>query len=369
MNIPGIRKAVCKMRPYEPGKTIEEVRRDLGLENIIKLGSNENPYGPFPASIEAMKHEMASGNRYPDIAFEEIKGLLAQRHNLKPENIALSHGAEGMLQSITKAFIEEKDEVIIPSVTYKLYEELSKLMGAEIVRTPMKDNAVDLSAVGKAVTEKTKLIWLCNPNNPTGTHFNHDELVSLLKDLPEKTWVILDEAYAEFCPKDELPDRSKLIYEGENIISVRTFSKAYGLAGLRLGYGAARPEVIRAIDTVSEPFNANRLAIAAGIAVLRDGQESYTKALETIINDRKRMEEKLRGMGCNVTPSSTNFVFFETPYDCDYLSKQLLRRGIIVRPCSIWGCNNAIRVTVGTSEEVDEFLKVIKDILNNAADA
>jgi len=366
VNIPGIRKAVLKMRPYEPGKTIEEVRRDLGLKHIIKLGSNENPYGPFPESIEAMKQEMSHGNRYPDIAFEEIKGLLAQKHGLKQENIAISHGAEGMLQSAAKTFIEEEDQVIIPMVTYKLYEELSKLMGAKIVRTPMKENTIDLLAVAKAVTEKTKLIWLCNPNNPTGTHFDLKDFSSLLDDLPEKTWVILDEAYAEFCPQDKLPNRAKLINEGKNIISVRTFSKAYGLAGLRLGYGMARPDVIRAIDTVSEPFNANRLAIAAGIAVLRDGQKSYTEALEAITRDRKRMEEALRNMECSVTPSSTNFVFFETPYDCSYLSQQLLKRGIIVRPCNIWGCDNAIRVTVGTSEEVDEFLKAIEDILKSA---
>ncbi len=363
MTIRGLRRAVGGLEPYVPGKTIEEVRRDLRLDSIIKLGSNENPYAPFPTALEAMKAELGNSNRYPDIAFEEIKRLIADIHGVGPENVAISHGAEGMLQAVVKSFLEEGDEVVIPAATYNLYRELSKLMGAIVVDAPMKDRAIDLEAVRAAVGEKTKLLWLCNPNNPTGTCFSHDELLDLMKGLPDHTWVILDEAYAEFGPKGKLPDRGKLIQEGYNILSVRTFSKAYGLAGLRLGYGMARPEMITVIDTVSEPFNANRIGIAAGVAVLTEDREACRSAMEKIIRDRERMERELEEMGCAVTPSATNFVFFETPFDCVTVSDMMLKKGVIVRSCDIWGYDNAIRVTVGTTEEVDRFLKTLRKVL------
>jgi histidinol-phosphate aminotransferase len=363
MTIKGVRRAVKGLKPYVPGKTIEEVRRELGLESIIKLGSNENAYAPFPAALKAMARELENSNRYPDIAFEEIKGLIAGLHGVEPENIAISHGAEGMLQAVVKSFLEEGDEVVIPEATYNLYRELSKLMGAAIVNVPMKGRSIDLEAVKAAVREKTKLVWLCNPNNPTGTFFTHDELVELMDGLPEHTWVILDEAYAEFAPQGKLPDRGKLIKEGHNILSVRTFSKAYGLAGLRLGYGMARPEMITVIDTVSEPFNANRIGIAAGVAVLTEDREDCRRALGKIIKDRERMERKLRELGCDVTPSAANFVFFETPADCVTLADLMLQKGVIVRSCDIWGYDRGIRVTVGTSEEVDLFLETLRDAL------
>ncbi len=369
MTIRGLRRAVEGLSPYVPGKTIEEVRRELGLESIIKLGSNENAYAPFPAALKAMARELENSNRYPDIAFEEIKGLIADIHGVGPENIAISHGAEGMLQAVVKSFLEEGDEVVIPAATYNLYRELSKLMGATIVNVPMKGRAIDLEAVKAAAGEKTKLIWLCNPNNPTGTFFTHDELVELMDHLPEHTWVILDEAYAEFAPQGKLPDRGKLIKEGRNILSVRTFSKAYGLAGLRLGYGMARPEMITVIDTVSEPFNANRIGIAAGVAVLTEDREACRRALGRIIRDRKRLERELEGLGCRVTPSATNFVFFETPADCLTVSKMMLKKGVIVRSCDIWGYDHAIRVTVGTTEEVDRFLKTLRDVLGELAES
>lgn len=368
MTISGLRRAVRDLEPYVPGKTIEEVRRDLGLESIIKLGSNENPYAPFPAALEAMKCELENANRYPDIAFEEIKGLIADIHGVGPENIAISHGAEGMLQAVVKSFLEEGDEVVIPAATYNLYREISKLMGAVVVDAPMKDRAIDLEAVRAAVGEKTKLLWLCNPNNPTGTYFTHDKLLDLMKDLPDHTWVILDEAYAEFGPKGKLPDRGKLIREGYNLLSVRTFSKAYGLAGLRLGYGMARPEMITVIDTVSEPFNANRIGIAAGVAVLTEDRKTCREAMGKIIRDRRRMERELENLGCRVTPSATNFVFFETFADCRTVSDMMLEKGVIVRSCDIWGYDNAIRVTVGTTEEVDRFLKTLRGVLAELAD-
>jgi histidinol-phosphate aminotransferase len=363
MALKGLRPEVLLMDPYEPGKTIEEVRRELGLENIIKLGSNENPYAPFPEALEAMRGEMKNANRYPDIAFEEIKGLLADIHKVKAENIAISHGAEGMLQAMGKCFIEKGDEILLPSATYGLYNEISKLMGGRIVSVPLKDFTIDLEGAAEAVTERTKLIWLCNPNNPTGSIVEPRLLDRLFEKLPETAWVVLDEAYAEFTSKDLLPDRARLISEGRNLVSIRTFSKAYGLAGARLGYAIAREELITVIDTVSEPFNANRIGIAGGVAVLTRDSEACERARLAIIADRQRISISLERMGLSVVPSHTNFVFFETPFSAQGVADALLKQGVIVRPCTGWGYDRAIRVTVGTSVEVDVFLENLEKIL------
>ncbi len=363
MALKGLRPEVLSMDPYEPGKTIEEVRRDLGLEKVIKLGSNENPYAPFPEALEAMRAEMRNANRYPDIAFEEIKGLLAGIHGVGAGNIAISHGAEGMLQAMGKCFIEKGDEVLLPSATYGLYREISKLMGARIVDVPLKDFAVDLERAAEAVTERTKLIWLCNPNNPTGTIVDPCLLDRLFEKLPETAWVILDEAYAEFAPKDLLPDRARLISGGRNLVSIRTFSKAYGLAGARLGYAITSEEAVTVIDTVSEPFNANRIGIAGGVAVLTRDREACERARLAIIADRQRISGSLQRMGLSVVPSHTNFVFFETPFPAGIIADELLKQGVIVRPCSGWGYDRAIRVTVGTTAEVNVFLETLEKIL------
>jgi histidinol-phosphate aminotransferase len=368
MTVKGLRSQVLAMEPYVPGKTIEEVRRDLGIEKIIKLGSNENPYAPFPASAAAMRKEIENINRYPDIAFEEIKGLLAHLHGVTPGNVAISHGAEGMLQAMVKCFLEPGDEVILPSATYSLYRELSKLMGGRIVEAPLKDHTLDLEAIANAATEGTKLLWLCNPNNPTGTVFPPDLLDRLLDSLPKNAWVVLDEAYAEFAEASLLPDRARLISEGRNVISIRTFSKAYGLAGARLGYALAREEMITAIDTVSEPFNANRVGIAGGVAVLTRDREACERARLMIVADRKKISLALEKMGLSVVPSHTNFVFFETPFPADAVAEDLLEQGIIVRPCGGWGYERAIRVTVGTGEENAAFLAALDRTIGRMKD-
>ena len=370
MTVKGLRPEVLSMETYVPGKTVEEVRRELGLQKIVKLGSNENPYAPFPASLEAMRSEVGNANRYPDIAFEEIKELLAGIQGVGPENIAISHGAEGMLQAMGKCFIGPGDEVLLPSATYGLYKEISRLMGARIIEIPMDDRrSIDMEGLRGAVSGRTRLIWLCNPNNPTGTVFDPGSLGSILDIIPDCAWVVLDEAYAEFAPPEDLPDRSRLILEGKNLISVRTFSKAYGLAGARLGYGIAREEVITAIDTVSEPFNANRLGIAAGVAVLTKDREACESARLLIVSERERVSRQLGMMGLEVVPSRANFIFFETPRFADEVAGDLLRRGIIVRPCGGWGYERAIRVTVGTEEENNFFLEALEETLKTSETA
>ncbi len=365
MDIKGLRKAIYTVNPYVPGKTIGEVQREYALDNIIKLGSNENPYGPFPNAIKAMERELKCLNTYPDTNFNEIKEVIGEKFGVDTSYIAVSHGSGGMLQTLAKTFIEDGDEVLIPLETYGLYKEISKLMGGIIKQIPLKsDYTLDLDGIRKAITDKTKLIWLCNPNNPTGTVFNLEAYNLLLDSLPAHTWVVLDEAYAEFANEEILPDSIGDIVKEKNIIMVRTFSKAYGLAGARMGYAIARPEMIKAIDTVSEPFNASCVALAGAISTLNEDIENYEECLQNIKRDRERMIFELEKMGFKVVDTHTNFVFFQTPYNGAKIAQELLMMGVIVRSCEAWEYPNAIRVTVGTREEVDEFLNSFRKVIH-----
>ncbi len=359
--LPGLRKSVYSVQPYIPGKTIEEVRTQYGLTDVIKLGSNENPYGPFPAALEAMQRELVTLNTYPDNSFLEIKKLIAARFGLDPGFVSISHGAGGMLETLAKTFLDDGDEAILSSATYGLYREITMLMGGRPVEVPLADGyRVDLDGMLAAVTGRTKLIWLCNPNNPTGTVVDRERFLRLLSGLPEHVWVVLDEAYAEFADPSLLPgfDRQTL---GRNIIFVRTFSKAFGLAGARIGYAIARPEMIRVIDTVAEPFNANRVGIAGAMAALSGDGDAYRRAREAIIADRGRMRQALTGMGWETPPAHANFVFTRTPFDAAALSEALLRRGVIVRPCTGWGFPESLRISVGTAEETDRLLHALRE--------
>lgn len=364
IDIKGLRCSVKTVEPYIPGKTISEVQKEYRLSKVMKLGSNENPYGPFPSALAAMQKELTSLYMYPDSDFNEIKSAIAENFGIDDAYISISHGAGGMLQTLAKTFIDEGDEVLLPAQTYGLYREITKLMGGGIKEIPLDDHfTIDLEAIQRDITPKTKLIWLCNPNNPTGTVFDVAAYQRLLNMLPEKTWVVLDEAYAEFASPHFLPDNIKDIQAGKNVIVVRTFSKAYGLAGARIGYAIARPDMITAIDTVAEPFNANRIGIAGAIATLKEDQDSYKKSLQQIIRDRQMISEALKEMEFQVSDSHANFVFFHTPYDAQVLSDEFMKNGIIVRPCTAWNYPEAIRVTVGTSEETIKFLKTFRYIL------
>lgn len=362
-SVSGIRPAINGVTAYKPGKFIEEVQAEYGLNEIIKIASNENPYGPYPRSIEKMTQEIVKLNQYPDSNFKTLRETLGQVHGVSSECICVSHGAEGMLQTIGKCFIQEGDEILIPSATYTLYKEISKVMGATVIDVPMAQEGVDLSALQKRVGPRTKLIWIANPNNPTGTLVDKDELEKLLEMLPERTWLVLDEAYAEFADAGLLPDRVSLIKKGRRIISVRTFSKAYGLAGARLGYAIADKEVVTVINTVSEPFNANRVAIAGAIAAINEDGDSFKKAVAQIKQDRALSQKRLQEMGLRVIASHANFFMFETPFPAQLLFNALLKRGIIVRPCDAWGYDYMVRVTIGTTEQMNRFIDALSKVL------
>jgi len=364
MLIKGIREEVKNVNPYIAGKTIDEVKAIYNLDEIIKLGSNENAYGPFKHAKQAMIDEISNVFMYPDKTYEELKKILAGRFGVEADQMAIAHGAGGMLETLARTFIAKGDEVIIPEQTYGLYFEISKLMGGTIVTVPLsQDYCIDVDEIIQKISDKTKVIWLCNPNNPTGTVIDKEGFNRLLGALKPHTWLVLDEAYAEFAEQHALPDAIAKIEEGHNLIVVRTFSKAYALAGVRIGYAIASKAMIKLIDTVAEPFNANRVGLMGAIASLKEDQQEYEKALNAILKDRKMLRETLSKFGFKCIKSHANFVFCETPYNAEELSEHLLRSGIIIRPCSGWGYPNAIRITVGTTYENQKFLEILKRVL------
>ncbi len=338
--------------------------KEYGLDKIVKLGSNENNYSPFNFAMKAMEKECQRINVYPEKNYVRLKQLLGEKFGLDEDYIGLGHGAGNVLDTIAKTFLDNGDEVIIPRQSYSLYKEISWIMGAEVKFVDLDDDyKINLDKIKEQITEKTKLIWLCNPNNPTGTMCDKDKIKVLLDALPEHAWIILDEAYIEFADKNEAPDTIEMIKSGERIMSVRTFSKMYGLAGQRIGYVISTPEFVNCYDTVSEPFNSNRIGLACAVASLRDGAEEINHAMKLIINDRKMMCEKLKSLGCELEDSHTNFLFFKAPYSVPETNERLLQNGVIVRPATGWGYENHIRVSIGTTEENMEFLRVFEKIL------
>ncbi len=393
--IKGIRREAYDCEAYVSGRSMDEVKDLYGLSQVIKLSSNENPYAPFEKCREAMISEINRINIYPEKNYKKLKMLLGEKFGVSKDYISLGHGAGSVLEEIAKTFLEEGDEVLVPRQSYRLYREISKIMGAKVIEISLDEsdciNPADYIA---AITPKTKLIWICNPNNPTGTVIQKEKFETFIESLPEHVWMVVDEAYAEFADKEELPDMIPYIQNKKNVISVRTFSKYYGLAGARLGYLIAHPEVIQMYDTVSEPFNANRIALAGAVTLLEEEYDTCRKYGELLIRDREQLIEELIKMGCTPTPSAGNFVFFrirqnavcqdtvcqdtvcqdticqdtacrdDTGPNAVEISNILMQRGVIVRPCNSWGYPQHLRVSVGTTEQNQIFLRELHTALN-----
>lgn len=364
--IKGIRKEAYNCEAYVSGKSMDDVMEEYGLTQVMKLGSNENPYGPYEKCKEAMAAEIGKINVYPEKNYIKLKKLLGEKFGVDSDCVSLGHGAGNVLDEIAKTFLEEGDEVIVPQQSYRLYREISKIMGAKVIEVSLDENyTINLDDFKAAITPKTKLIWVCNPNNPTGSVIPKENFDAFIYALPEQTWLVVDEAYAEFADQEMLPDLVKHINANKNVIIVRTFSKYYGIAGARMGYLISSPEVITMYDTVSEPFNANRVALAGAVELVENEQETCKKYADIMIHDREMMNKELEKMGCTPYTSHANFIFFRTPFEASVIGELLLRKGLIVRPCSGWGYHNHLRVSIGTTEQNQVFLKEMKEILSS----
>jgi histidinol-phosphate aminotransferase len=350
---------------YQPGKPVEDVKRELGLSEVIKLASNENPFGCSPKAKEAMAREFDNISIYPDGAAVELTAALAEYHGVNADQIIFGAGSDEIILMIARAFLVPGDETIMADQTFPQYKHNAKIENAVIIEVPLKEGTHDLASMLDRVTDKTKVIWVCNPNNPTGTIVNELELGRFLAEVPSNVLVVLDEAYCEYIDDPAYPDGLKLLQKHPNVILLRTFSKIYGLASLRIGYGIGRPEVIRSINQVREPFNTSRFAQAAALASLND--ESF------LIECRRANKEGLeylntefQQMGLQSFPAYGNFIMVDMQRPAQQVFDSLLRRGIIVR-AGHKGYPNHIRITVGSQEQNRKVIAALKAVLQEIA--
>jgi histidinol-phosphate aminotransferase len=346
-----------RIRPYPPGKPIEEVERELG-RTAIKLASNENPLGPSPKAQEAIRKFLDRTHFYPDGGGYYLRKKVAELHALEMDQIILGAGSTDLIELVAKTFLTGGDEAITSESAFYMYRLAIEDMGAGLVLTPMREMTFDLPAIAHAVTRRTKVIYLGNPNNPTGTMFTAEELDRLLDTIPPRILVVLDEAYYEYVQRPDYSHSVDYVRAGRNILVLRTFSKVHGLAGLRLGYGMGHAELIECLNRIRSPFNASSVAQVAGMAAL-DDHEHVARSVESNHREMKFLTEELTLQGVRYTPSAGNFLLIDTGRDCEEDFLRLLHEGVIVRPMKIYGFPTSLRVTVGTHEQNEQFLEAL----------
>lgn len=346
---------VTRIRPYPPGKPIEEVERELG-HSAVKLASNENPLGPSPRALEALRNSLDRANFYPDGSGYYLRERLAEFQQLDMSQIILGAGSTDLIELVAKTFLTAADQGITSQSAFYVYRLAIEEMGAELIQTPLRENAFYLAAIVRAVTQRTKVIYIANPNNPTGRMVTADDLDRFLNALPPRVLVVLDEAYYEYVRDPDYSHSLDYVRTGRNVLVLRTFSKVYGLAGLRLGYGMGNPELIEALNRVRSPFNTNSLAQAAGLAAL-DDQEHVAHSVESNSREMKFVTEELALAGVRYTPSVGNFLLVDTGRDCEDDFIRLMHEGVIVRPMKLYGFPTSLRVTIGRHEDNNKFLE------------
>ncbi len=347
-----VRTAVRGLVPYEPGKPVEELRRELGIERVVKLASNEGPYGPFPAAREAMTRALAELNRYPDAGAYRLRAALAERHGVALEEVAPGAGADGLVDCLSQAFLEPGDEVVCGWPSFTSYPTYARKMGAVPRLVPLRDHCYDLEAMLEAVGPRTKLVYVCNPNNPTGTMTTRAELDAYFQRVPEHVLTVIDQAYYEYVEDPRYPDAiEEYVKQGRRVLVLRTFSKIYGLAGLRVGYGVGPPTVVAALARTRRAFDLDTLAQEAALASLGDPSE-VERRRRLNREGRKELARLLEEAGlAPVQPAVANFLYVDLGQDARLLFDRLLREGVIVRPLHAFGAPTGIRVTVGTPDD------------------
>ncbi|UJF32719.1 histidinol-phosphate transaminase [Paenibacillus hexagrammi] len=357
------REALQVMKPYSPGKPIWEVQQEWGLEKVIKLASNENPLGPSPKAAAAIQACLSDLNRYPDADTSVLKEAIAAKLGFTSEQLIVTNGAGELITLISEAFLEANDEIVVPSPTFSEYEFGAALMGTRLITVPLltKDR-YDVDGILAAVTERTKIVYICSPNNPTGTYMSKPELQRLMDTLPGHVLTVFDGAYSEFADAADYSDGLELVRRGYPILIIRTFSKVYGLAGIRVGYGIADGSIVNAIRQVKEPFNVNALAQAGAIAALED-DEHLEATRESNRRGRKQLYEGLSQLGMHCEESMSNFLWVRLGTDAGLLYNQLMQRGVIVRYGGNWGYPEHVRISVGSFEENERLLKELRTLL------
>jgi histidinol-phosphate aminotransferase len=349
---------IAAITPYSPGKPIEELERELGITGSIKLASNENPRGPSPKALAVLSETAKSLHRYPDGGGHYLRQALADRWKVTPDHLVLGNGSDEIITLLTRAFLEPGDEAIMADPSFIVYKIDVTAAHAVPVLVPLKNHRHDLPAMADSVTAKTRLVFVCNPNNPTGTYVTAGEVAAFMQAIPPDMIVVFDEAYYEYVTAADYPDTLALLKAGRNVVLLRTFSKIYGLAGLRIGYGLTTPEIAGYLNRIRPPFNTNSLAQKAALAALSD-EEHMRESRRVNTEGMAYLSEQLAAMGLPVVPSQANFVYFDVKQDGRSVFNSLLRRGVIVRhlggPC--------LRVTVGLPQENQRFIEALQAVL------
>ncbi len=365
MQLP-IPQHIAAIVPYVPGKPVDELEREYGVKNAIKMASNENAWGPSPKAVAAIQGMLNDLHRYPDGASFALTEALAKWMGSMPEEVVLGNGSNELIEFLVKAFVDDGDRVITSHPSFLMYQKFVQVRGGENMVIPLKNMKHDLQTIAAAVNDRTRLIFMDNPNNPTGTLFNREEFDAFLRALPETVIVVLDEAYVDFADPDQRIDVIKYIRHPEGIpavVGLRTFSKAFGLAGLRVGFGVMHKEIAGLLHRVRQPFNINLPGQVGALAALGD-LEHYKKTLNGTREGREWMSREVEKLGCTAYPSHTNFFLIDVKGDATRLFDAMLYKGVIVRSMKAYGYPGFIRITVGTQAENQRFVQALADCLN-----
>ncbi|WLR43730.1 histidinol-phosphate transaminase [Bacillus carboniphilus] len=358
-----IKQQLKSLTPYKPGKPIEEVKRELHLDKVVKLASNENPYGCSPKVREAIMDEVNLLAIYPDGYSADLRRSLANYLHIEEGKLIFGNGSDEVVQILCRSLLQEGFNTVMATPTFPQYKHNSVIEGAEIREVPLKDGDHDLKKMVDQIDENTKIFWICSPNNPTGTYVNEDKLKSTLKKIPSHVLVVVDEAYYEYVQVEDYPNTLSLLEEFDNLFILRTFSKAYGLAALRIGYGIGHANIIQAIEPTREPFNTNRLAQVAAKQALLDQSfiQSCTKKNRI---EKQRFYDFCSRNHLSYCETEGNFILIDFKRDSDELFQALLEQGYIVRSGKALGFNTSLRITFGTKEQNEEIIKVLEEILS-----
>jgi histidinol-phosphate aminotransferase len=355
---------IRELAPYVPGKPIEEVERELKT-HAVKLASNENPLGPSPLAIAAAQKALANANRYPDGSGYYLREALSKKHSIPADNILLGGGSTELIDLSARLVLRPGDCGVTSYGSFPLYHIAVRATGARFLEIPMRDYTFDLPAIARDLPIETKLIFIANPNNPTGTMFTADDFDVFLKLVPEHVLVVLDEAYCDYVERTNYSRSIEIVRRGRNLLVLRTFSKSYGLAGLRVGYGIGPANFLNEMNKIRGPFNTSGVAQAAALAAL-DDSEHVRRSVESNRAGLTQFEAGLKKLNIKPVPSVANFILINFDSDADAVAAELLKRGVIVRPMRWMGFPNAIRVSVGTKAENEEFLQALAELHGTA---
>ena len=353
---------ILSIKPYTPGKPLEELEREYGISDSIKLASNENPLGPSPMAVKAIKNAIGKLNRYPDGSGHDLIQKISKHLGLSPQNIVLGNGSDEIISMLACGLLQPGDEAILPHPSFLMYEIMIRSAGVTPVFVPLKSLSIDLEGIKERITPRTRMVFLCNPNNPTGTIVLKKDFENFLKKIPPEVIVVVDEAYIEFVRDQNCAKSIEYLNNDRPLVTLRTFSKVYGLAGLRIGYGVMPDEIANLLNRIRLPFNTNSLAQAGACAALED--DVFLAEVITLIHQGLDfLYDSLDRLGVKYFPTQTNFFLIDVRKDADKIYESMLRQGVIVRSMRSYGYPNYIRINVGLHEENVKFIKAFEKSL------